>query len=221
MEAVKPKRSLVEEAYDILAHAICSGELSPGARLNQDEIAARLKVSRQPVNSAIAILKAQGLVEDTGRRSVVVTRIDAGLLRAIHEYRRVVEPFAVRLAGRALNDHHRKEAARVLKLGQRAVERGHLAELVQADVLFHEMIYAWSGNPVIQAAMKTNWHHLRRAMAEVLRDTAAAAPVWQEHGAIVETLLSGQTEEAAQIMERHIDRSHIQPGIPSVLEKDP
>lgn len=204
MEAVKPKRSLVEEAHQILVEAICMGELAPGTRLNQDEIAARLQVSRQPVNSAIVILKAQGLVEDTGRRSVIVTRIDTGLLRAIHDYRRVIEPFAVRLAGRALGDLHRKEAARVMKLGQRAIERGHLAELVQADVQFHEMIYAWSGNPVIQAAMRTNWHHIRRAMAEVLRDPAAVVPIWQEHGAILDHLLTGETEAAAQIMESHI-----------------
>ena len=78
MEAVKPKKTLVEETYDILVDAICTGEFRPGERLNQDEIAAKLNVSRQPVNSAISILKANGLVEDTGRRSVVVTRFDHG-----------------------------------------------------------------------------------------------------------------------------------------------
>jgi DNA-binding GntR family transcriptional regulator len=198
---------LVEEAYDILVDAICSGELCPGVRLNQDDIATRLNVSRQPVNSAISILKAQGLVEDTGRRSVMVTRIDPDLFFAIHEYRRVIEPFAVRLAGRDLTDSHRKEAARVLKLGHRAMERGQLPELLQADALFHEMIYGWSGNRVIQASMKTNWHHIRRTMAEVLREPAAARPVWQEHTEIVESLLSGNTEEAALRMERHIDHA--------------
>ena len=71
MEALKPKKTLVEEAYDTLVNAICSGEIRPGERLNQDEIAEQLGVSRQPVNSAISILKSNGLVEDTGRRSVV------------------------------------------------------------------------------------------------------------------------------------------------------
>ena len=80
MEAVKPKRTLVEETYDILLDAICTGEIVPGERLNQDEIAAKLNVSRQPVNSAISILRANGIVEDTGRRSVVVTSFDQNFI---------------------------------------------------------------------------------------------------------------------------------------------
>jgi DNA-binding GntR family transcriptional regulator len=46
MDAVKPKRTLVQDTYDILIDAICTGEFKPGERLNQDEIAAKLNVSR-------------------------------------------------------------------------------------------------------------------------------------------------------------------------------
>ena len=208
MDAVKRKRTLVEETYDILVNAICSGELSSGERLNQDEIAVRLKVSRQPVNSAISILRANGLVEDTGRRSVIVTPFDPELFRAIYEYRKVVEPFAVRLAGRSLSDRHRREADRILKVGIKAMTCGSLTELLQADVLFHQMIYAWSGNQVVETSMKTNWHHICRSMAEVLRDTTAVMPVWKEHTEIIEKLISGHTEEAAKIMENHIEHAY-------------
>lgn len=208
MDIVKPKRSLVEETYDILVDAICTGELAPGERLHQDDIAARLNVSRQPVNSAISILRANGLVEDTGRRSVIVTRFDPGLFRAIYDYRKVIEPFAVQLAGRAIGDGHRREAERVLKAGDRAMARGGLSDLLRADLMFHEMIYGWSGNPVIEASMKTNWHHIRRSMAEVLRDGAAVRPVWAEHHEIVDLLLSGRTDDAAQAMAHHIDHAY-------------
>jgi len=75
MDAIKPKKSLVDETYEALVYSICAGEFLPGERLNQDEIAIRLNVSRQPVNSAVAILRANGFVEDTGRRGVVVAAI--------------------------------------------------------------------------------------------------------------------------------------------------
>jgi DNA-binding GntR family transcriptional regulator len=205
VDAVKPKRSLVEETYDILVDAICTGELPPGERLNQDGIAARLNVSRQPVNSALAILRANGLVEDTGRRSVIVTRFDPHLFRAIYDFRKVIEPFAVRLAGRSLTSDHRRQAELVLKAGKKAMERGTQSELLRTDLLFHEMIYSWSGNQVIEASMRTNWHHIRRSMAEVLRDSAVIAPAWEEHNAIVEELFSGNLEKAANIMENHIE----------------
>ena len=136
MDALKPKKTLAEETYDILVDAICTGEFLPGERLNQDEIAAKLNVSRQPVNSAISILKANGLVEDTGRRSVVVTSFDHDLFRAIYDYRTIIEPFAVRLAGKYLTIADRKQADKVLLAGQKALERGKLGDLIRADMVF-------------------------------------------------------------------------------------
>ena len=208
MDSVKPKRTLVEETYNILIDAICSGELPPGERLNQDEIAAKLNVSRQPVNSAISILKANGLVEDTGRRSVVVCSFDPGLFRSIFEYRMVIEPFAVRLAGRNLENADRRQADKVLHAGERAFKSGKLSDLLQADMQFHEMIYGWSCNHVIQASMKTNWHHIRRSMAEVLRGPDAVLQIWDEHSEIVECLFNGDTEKASQVMEHHINGAY-------------
>ena len=115
MKSIKPKKTLVDETYEILVDAICLRELEPGERLNQDEIAARLNISRQPVNSAIAILKADNLVEDTGRRGVIVAPIDPDMSSSIYEYRMVIEPMAVELAARHLPETARSEADAILK----------------------------------------------------------------------------------------------------------
>ncbi len=208
MEAIKPKKSLVEETYEILVDAICTREFLPGERLNQDDIAARLNVSRQPVNSAIAILKSDRLVEDTGRRGVVVSALDPGLYHSIYEYRLTVEPFAVRLAGQRMPANAADEAAAVLRLGQEAVASGDMRALLEADKNFHEMIYGWTRNHVIQSSMHTNWIHIRRAMAEVLGDPARARATWDEHDAIIAALVSGDTECAAENMRRHIETAY-------------
>ena len=208
MDSVKPKRTLVQETYDILIDAICTGEIMPGERLNQDEIATKLKVSRQPVNSAISILRSNGLVEDTGRRSVVVTRFDLDLFRSIYDYRKVIEPFAVRLAAKYLTSKDRHLADRVLRTGEKALKRGGLGALLRADMMFHEMVYSWSRNQVIETSMRNNWHHIRRSMAEVLRDPGAIVTVWEQHTEIVEMLFDGRPDDAAKIMERHIGTSY-------------
>lgn len=208
MQAIKPKRSLVEETHDILVDAICSGQISSGERLNQDDIAARLNVSRQPVNSAISILKANGLVEDTGRRGVVVAAFDPVLFRSIFEYRKVIEPFVARSAAKAVTPKDRAAADRVLRAGQKAIRSGTLIELVQADMQFHAYIYELSQNKVVQSSMKMNWIHIRRSMAEVLSDPTSVIPVWEEHHDIIDKLFSGQSEEAARIMEHHIDHAY-------------
>jgi DNA-binding GntR family transcriptional regulator len=207
MHSIKPKKTLVEQTYEILLEAICSGELPPGERLTQDDIAARLNVSRQPVNSAISILKANHFVEDTGRRGVVVSAIDPDQFQSIYEFRAVVEPLAVRLAGERMPDDAKPDAEAILRRGQEALNTGSTKQLLQADVDFHEMIYRWSCNHSIASSMRVNWQHMRRSMAEVLRDPSSAVSSWQDHQAIIEKLFSGATDLAAAEMTEHIVRA--------------
>lgn len=202
---VSQARSLVEQTYDILLDAICAGDLAPGERLNQDRLAERLNVSRQPVNSAISILKANRLVEETGRRGVVVAALDPDLVRSIYEYRGALEPFAVRLAAERKPPDARDEAAAVLAAGRAAERGGDVRDLIRADSLFHEMIYRWSGNVIVQTSMEVNWHHIRRTMAEVLKVPLVSAPVWDEHSMILTALLDGNAAAAERLMRLHIE----------------
>jgi DNA-binding GntR family transcriptional regulator len=224
MEAIKPKKSLVEETYEILVDAICTREILPGERLNQDEIAAKLNVSRQPVNSAIAILKADRLVEDNGRRGVVVSALDPGQFRSIYEYRLTIEPFAVRLAGERLPDGADGEAAEILRRGREAVSSGDILRLLQVDKDFHEMIYRWSGNQIVEASMRVTWTHIRRAMAEVLREPSRTGATWDEHERILAGLLDGDVDKAEAAMRDHISTAYdryFAPGAHGAQDKAP
>jgi DNA-binding GntR family transcriptional regulator len=218
MDSIEPKKTLVEQVYEILLDAICSGELTAGERLNQDKIAARLNVSRQPVNSAISILKANDFVRENGRRGVVVTEIRVEQYNSIYEFRSVVEPFAVRLAAQRLSDTARKEAQQVMHEGRAAVAAHDIKRLLNADLKFHEMIYRWSGNHVVEASMRANWPHMLRAMGEVLRDPASAKQSWDDHRRILDGLLSGDTKSAIAAMTTHIgdaiekNRRFLKPG---------
>lgn len=207
MEAIKPKKTLADETYEALVDSICTGELQPGDRLNQDEIALKLNVSRQPVNSAVAILRANGFVEDTGRRGVEVTAIQPIQFQSIYEFRVVIEPLAVRLACTNVNGRQKKEADKILKDGNQAVKTHNVKALLRADMELHEMIYRWSCNHVIENSMRANWPHIRRSMAEVLKNPEAAIPTWQEHNLMVAQLLDGEGDLAAKTMKQHIERA--------------
>src|SRR5262245_48888204 len=67
---------LTEQVYQRLLHAICDGELAAGARLTQEELAAVLGVSRQPVLQALRLLKKDGFVIDAGRRGLQVAPLE-------------------------------------------------------------------------------------------------------------------------------------------------
>lgn len=208
METIKPKKSLVEETYDILIDAICLQELKPGERLNQDEIAARLNISRQPVNSAIAILKADDLVKDTGRRGVVVSPINLDLAKSIYEYRMTIEPFSIELAIDNLPDDARIAADEVLRKGRIAATNYDLRGLLNADMDFHNLIYFWSNNQIVQKSMQVTWHHIRRSMALVLIDPERVGPIWDEHALIIDSLLEGNKETAVSKMREHLQNGY-------------
>ena len=207
MDPIKANKSLVEQTYETLLEAISSGEFSPGERLNQDEIAARLNVSRQPVNSAISILKANRFVEDTGRRGVIVSAIEPNQFRSMYEFRRVIEPLAVSLAGERLTGDAFGEAEDIIQRGKTASRERDLKNLLKTDIEFHEMIYRWSGNQVIEDFMRVNWHHIRRFMVEVLKEPSAADRTWDDHARIVQSLLDHDTAAAVAEMSGHIERA--------------
>lgn len=204
MDVIEQPKSLAEQTHDILLGAISSGELAPGERLNQDEIAARLKVSRQPVNSAISILKSNGFVEDTGRRGVVVTQISLDQFLSLYEFRTAIEPFAVRLAHDRKPPDAARQAEDMLKRGWRAARSEDAKSQIEIDFEFHQMIYGWAGNATITDTMRLHWHHIRRAMGVVLRRGVPSMTSWEEHERIIKALMAGEVERAEDEMRRHV-----------------
>jgi DNA-binding GntR family transcriptional regulator len=204
MDAIEPAKSLVEKTYDALLDAICAGEFRPGERLGQDEVAERLNVSRQPVNSAIAMLKAQRFVIDTGRRGVIVAPVDRQLFESIYQVRSAIEPLAVELATPRVSPEAIKRGRAIVARGTRLMQSNDASGVLQADIDFHTLIYELSGNAIIVDTMRLNWQHLRRSMGEVLRFPGMTFQVWKEHRAIFSAMVSGDAADAAAKMRSHI-----------------
>ncbi|HMF21636.1 MAG TPA: GntR family transcriptional regulator [Pseudolabrys sp.] len=208
MDSLVAPKTLMDQAYATILDAICNGTLKPGERLTQDNIAQRLNVSRQPIHNALLLLKAQGFVREAGRRGVSVVPLDPGLFEAIYQFRSAVEPLAVILAIPHLNADAIKEGRSLIARGQSAANRKDGKALLAADMAFHSLIYECSNNSLILETMRLNWHHLRRAMREVLDLPGLAQRVWKEHQAIFESMVAGQPDEAARLMRDHVVLAH-------------
>lgn len=207
MDALTQRKTLVDQAYDALLEAICLGEIKAGERLNQDDLAERLQVSRQPVNSAIAMLKAQRFVTDTGKRGVVVAPIDQTMFVSIYQFRTVVEPLAVELATTRMTTETITLGRDIIARGKSHVHSGDRAAALRADMEFHGLIYGLSGNLIVADAMNLNWRHLQRAMSEVLSVPGATLRVWKEHDQIFTAMARGDAEEAAKLMREHMEHA--------------
>lgn len=201
LQEIESAPDLTEQVYTRLLNAICGGELGPGTRLTQEELAASLSVSRQPVLQALRLLKRDGVAIDTGRRGLVVAPVDPAVIRNVYEVRGVLEGLAARLAALA----GAKIDPAQIERGRAALARGQFTALIDADMAFHNAVYAASGNPLIAESASRHWHHIRRAMGGVLQAGGPRDWVWDEHQAIVEAINAGDASAAERRAREHCE----------------
>ncbi len=56
--------------------------------------------------------------------------------------------------------------------------------------------------------MRISWHHIRRSMAEVLRNPESAASIWDEHAAIIDAIVTGDVVTAEATIKEHIESAY-------------
>lgn len=196
--------SLYEQVYSAILEAICGGVLRPGDRINQDELAAKMNVSRQPVTQALTVLRSQDFVQDAGRRGLLVTPLRRSFFESLYELRESLDPMAAKLAARNVGTLSKEEAATLLVRGRSAIEAGSVASLTGADMAFHMWIYESAGNPLLTDTLRLYWHHLRRAMIAVIEPSQDRALVWSEHSSILEAVLRGDQRKAERLSLAHV-----------------
>lgn len=212
MESLKPNKTLVEQVYERILDAICDGTLPADTRVTQDELAARLQVSRQPVMTAMGLLKQQGFLIEHGRRGLRVAPADRARFDAIYQFRSAVEPLAASLAAQRMTPELLTRGRALVAHGRRMAAAGDAQAALQADVDFHSLIYEASGNPLIVESMQTHWQHLRRSMGEVLQRPRFAQKVWKEHAAVLDAIAAGDADGAARLLGEHVREAHERVG---------
>jgi len=201
LERIEFAPDLTEQVYQRLLDAICTGELAPEVRLTQEELAASFNVSRQPVLQALRLLKKDGVVIDSGRRGLIVAPVDPNLIGQLYEVRSVLDGLAARRAALA----GVKIDPSVIDRGRKAVASGRIAAMIDADLAFHNLIYAASDNPLIGESAGRHWHHIRRAMGAVLQTAGAPESVWDEHRGILEAINAGDAARAESHARQHCE----------------
>lgn len=194
---------LVEQVYQRLQDAIATGQLAPGQRVTQEELASQLVVSRQPVLQALRLLKKDGLLLDAPGRGLLVAPLDVQRIGQVYVVRQALEGLAVRLA--AQRRAPLPEA--VFSNGRAAFASGDIGAMIDADMAFHMALYEASGNPLIADSAALHWQHLRRAMGVVLRSHTILDTVWDEHEAMAKAIAQGQAELALALVHQHSQRA--------------
>jgi len=202
--------NLIDQVHESLVDAIAAGNLKPGARIRQEDLAARLGVSRQPVSHALQILKRQGLVTEQGRRGLAIAPIEPRRIADLYEVRAALEELAARRAARTLADEiadreDLEQARAALSEGQQLTDADPLSRWINADVAFHAAIHRLSGNRAILDTVSEQWPHFKRCMGAVLNAPALRHRVWAEHADILAAIEAGAVEKAGRLARNHTE----------------
>ncbi|MET4061802.1 DNA-binding GntR family transcriptional regulator [Arthrobacter sp. UYP6] len=186
---------------DVLRSRIAAGDLLPGTKLSEQQLAASLQVSRNTLREAFTMLSIESVVTRYPNRGVFVASPDADAVREIYRVRRMLEPAAV-LWGPEL-DLPRLDT--VIAEARDAKSRGSVADMAAANQDFHQGLVAMSGSVQLQQMMG-------RVLAEMrlVFHTMSAQPDFhtryvEENAALVELLRAGSRSEAADVLRGYLD----------------
>jgi DNA-binding GntR family transcriptional regulator len=191
-----------EAVANELRRLIQSGELGPGTRLRQADIAERFMVSTTPVREAFASLARDGLVRQDAHRGAVVSSPSVDELREMYEIRGVLEALAARLASSKLTADDLRSLEEIAS-GMRGAAP---EEYVKLNRSFHRRIYAAAGRPrlleIIEQLRELSANHLAVVIERL--GPAYRARVQAEHEAIIKALALKNAELASRLIGHHV-----------------
>ena len=212
IEPIQSVPNLSRRVYQAILDDICNGTLAPGTHLVQEQLAAQLGVSRHPIQQALALLRADGMVEDVGKRGQRVTSLDLGLMRDHYDIRAALDGLAARRAAGRIDESGQTEqfeerGEAILADGRDAVDADNIADMIRHDEAFHGLIYEASGNSLLPETAESHWRYLRRVMGDVLRHAEPPRVIWQQHEDIFRAVLRGDPEHAERLAVDHVERA--------------
>jgi DNA-binding GntR family transcriptional regulator len=199
LHKIESTPDLVEQVYAKLLGAISEGELAPGARITQEDIAEQLDVSRQPVLQALRLLKKDGFIMDAPGRGVLVAPLDAAWIANVYQIRSALDALAARLACAGSYSFD----SNLIAQGRKAARGKSIGAMIEADIEFHTSIYRAANNPLIEQSAQLHWRHIRRAMGAVLQSVRMREAVWDEHEAISQAIGAKDARKAEALMRTH------------------
>lgn len=206
MNEYLPLRDVV---FNTLRQAILKGELEPGERLMEIQLANRLGVSRTPIREAIRKLELEGLVLMIPRKGAEVAKISEKNLRDVLEVRRSLEELAIELACQRMTEEDFEELEKAQESFRLAVEAGDSMTIAETDEHYHDIIYNGTGNARLVQILNNLREQMYRYRLEYIKDAEKRQILLIEHSRILKAVKERHVAEAKIAIREHIDNQEI------------
>ncbi len=189
-----------------LRDAILGGEIRPGDRIRQEEIAERFGASRLPVREALRILEADGLVEHEPNKGARVPRLSMHEVDVIYQMRERLEPLALAesLPHLSPDDH-----AHLEEVQQRIEANTDVRTFLDLDREFHLLTYSGCSIDPLNSMVTRLWNstqHYRRAFV-LLSGPGRMWVVNAEHRLLLDAVVRRDPIDAERHITGHIRRT--------------
>jgi len=202
-------KTLRDWVFDCLRTSIVSGDLAPGQRIVEADLAKQLDVSKSPVREAILQLKQDGLVIDAPKgRGVVVAPLKPSDVREIYAVREALEGLAVRLLAANPRSEYLLTLRTLVDKMRQALADGDVRRQFELDVEFHTSVCAATGNRRLHDLFLSLRPDLQRIFlfavnAMTLEGQDSPEVALAEHEALLQAIAGGDADLAATRLSAH------------------
>lgn len=196
--------SLREKVTADIRTAILKGNLKPGERIRESDIAAQMGVSRGPVREAIRQLEREGLLVSHPYRETIVADTDVDEIREfLIPIRYHLESTVLRKYAHRMNDSFFGRLEELVD-GMRQVETGDLESLVELDLAFHATIVQLAEERTVQMMWQSISHHIHLHFNKntVPRDQEKLI---RDHERLLATLRTKELDRIQQVLLEHVN----------------
>lgn len=199
----KPLREIV---YDQLKQQILTGQITPGTRMMEVDLAKDMGVSRTPIREAIRKLEKEGLVIIEPRRGAYVSDISVKDMVDTLVVREDLEGLAGLLAAETITREELEELEEITTSYSDAIAAGNMENIIHYDELFHRRIVEMTGNHTLIQLFGSVQEQALRLRYLYYDDFTRYENMPVEHRNIVEAIRSGDGESARRVSDNHVKK---------------
>ena len=195
-------RPLREIVYEELKREILVGEIAPGTRMMEIELADEMGVSRTPVREAIRKLEKEGLVTIEPRKGAYASDVSIKDMVDVLEVREDLEA----MAAQKVNKDEKQALIEATMEYKEAVESERTEDIIRCDEKFHQLIVNYSGNKTLIQLFSQVQELALRFRYRYYDDFSRYERMPMEHREIEEAILSGDYEKARVAAGEHVKK---------------
>jgi DNA-binding GntR family transcriptional regulator len=202
------ERLLSERISDEIRRAVVAGELAPGSRVRQEELALRFGASRIPVREALRRLESEGLVTLVPNSGAWIAKVDVAECIEMYKIRERLETLALSESVPRLGEGDVQTLQRLAAAIEGTTE---VEEFLRLDRDLHLLSYSRAEMPRLLDMIERFWNatqHYRRAYFKLI-ERSGHWIIHAEHRLMMEAIARKDGEEAARILQGHIRRTRL------------